>query len=114
MTLKRKDLDDGQDPRPEDADARAEGPRSVEIEGRSFAGAEFAQSQREQSAATRNSGPPERGNRSDDVQASDRSRTGPVHDTDEGDGPDSAAARANEARGALDAERGGPNERGTR
>ena len=113
MTLKRKDLDDGQDPNPDRDATRAEGPRSIEIEGRSFAGSEFAAAQGRQ-AEGRNSGPDDRGNRSDDVQASDRMAEGPVHDTDEGDGPDSAAARVNEARGALDAERGGSNERGTR
>lgn len=113
MTLKRKDLDDSQDPNPDRNETTAPGPGSIRIPGRDFAGTEFAAAQARQ-AEGRNSGPDDRGNRSDDVQASDRSAEGPVHDTDEGDGPDSAAVRVNEARGALDAERGGSNERGTR
>ena len=74
MTQHRKDLSDRKDPNP-DRDEQYPGAtmKHETIEGRSFAGAEYAEVEEEQ-ADERNSGPPTRGNRSDDVQHSDRVR----------------------------------------
>lgn len=112
MTLKRKDLDDGSDPNPDRDRSRAAGPRSVRMEGRSFAGVEYAADEAGQ-AEERNSGPPQRGNRSDDVQLSDRMDHGDGGAMDDSDAND-RSARVNEARGALEAERGTSDSEGTR
>ena len=100
---KRTDIGDAQDPNP-DKDQQYQQPEltSEHISGRSFAGENFAAAERQQ-AETRNSGPPERGNRTDDVQSSDRSATGATAET-EADQSD-VAHRANSARTGLDAER---------
>lgn len=105
MTLHRKDIDDRKDPNP-NKDQQYQQPerKDVRIQGRSFAGAEFAESQREQ-ARERNSGPATRGNRTDDVQASDRIAEQSAPSADE-DAPESDVARRVEAaRSELDFER---------
>ena len=102
----RTDIDDANDPNPDkDRQHRQPEQKSERIEGRSFAGAEFAAAQREQ-ADGRNSGPPQRGNRTDDVQLSDREirRGAGAEDASDDDRSDTAR-RANAARTGPDAER---------
>ena len=69
---KRTDIGDAQDPNP-DKDQQYQQPdlKTEHIPGRSFAGENFAAAERDQ-ADQRNSGPDDRGNRTDDVQLSDR------------------------------------------
>ena len=69
---KRTDIGSEQDPNP-DKDQQYQQPelKSERIPGRSFAGENAAAAQRDQ-AEGRNSGPDDRGNRTDDVQLSDR------------------------------------------
>jgi len=98
----REDLSDERDPNPDKRADRAEGEIAVErLEGRSFAGANVANAQRDQAAGRRDG--PARGNRSDDVQAGDRSgETAAL----EGEAEDADRAhRVNSARTGLDAER---------
>ena len=101
--LKRKDLGDERDPNP-DKDQQYAQPELTEerIPGRSFGGENIAADQRRQ-AAERNAGPADRGNRSDDVQASDRAADTAATEGDIGDAD--RAHRANAARTQLDAER---------
>ena len=98
----RTDIGDSADPNP-DKDQQYQQPelKSERIEGRSFAGENFAAAQRQQ-ADERNSGPDDRGNRTDDVQHSDRMAA----DAGEG-GADhgDVESRTNSARTGLDAER---------
>lgn len=98
----RTDIGDAADPNPDkDQQYQQPDPKSERIEGRSFAGENIAAAQRQQ-ADERNSGPPDRGNRTDDVQASDRMAAA------EGEGGAShgdVESRTNSARTALDAER---------
>ncbi|HEU4632203.1 MAG TPA: hypothetical protein VFS08_20800 [Gemmatimonadaceae bacterium] len=106
MTLKRSDLGDERDPNP-DKDRQYQQPelKSENIPGRSFAGTSFAEDQRHQ-ARDRNSGPPARGNDTDDVQLSDRTvREDALAGPADGAQRDDTARRANTARTELDAER---------
>ena len=102
--IERTDIGDERDPNP-DKRKDHQGPelREERIPGRSFADTNIAADQRRfQDADDRNSGPADRGNRTDDVQASDRMGAG----TAEGDiGDSDVAHRANSARTGLDAER---------
>ncbi len=99
----RTDISDAADPNP-DKDQQYQQPelKSERIEGRSFAGENAAAAQRQQRADDRNSGPPDRGNRTDDVQASDR-MAGAAGEGGERHGD--VESRTNSARTALDAER---------
>ncbi|HEY0972295.1 MAG TPA: hypothetical protein VGE02_15100 [Gemmatimonadales bacterium] len=105
MTLHRKDISDSKDPNPtKDQQYQQPGMKEQRIEGRSFAGAEYAESQREQ-ADERNSGPSTRGNRTDDVQSSDRVAERSARPADE-DAPErDVARRVQAARSQLDLER---------
>ena len=98
----RKDLSDERDPNRDKRADRAEGEIAGErIDGRSFAGANVANAQRDQAAGRRDG--PARGNRSDDVQAADRSEQTAAA---EGEADDAGRAhRVNSARTGLDAER---------
>jgi len=100
---RRTDIGDAADPNP---DKDRQHPRAERtggpIEGRSFAGANFAADQRHQRADDRNSGPADRGNRTDDVQASDRMATGAGEG---GEAQGDVEERANAARTGLDAAR---------
>jgi hypothetical protein len=102
--LERKDLGDERDPNP-DKREQYQQPEltSEDIPGRSFAGENMAADQRHQ-ARTRTSGPPDRGNRTDDVQESDRTSAGSAAVEGEADDAD-RARRTNSARTSLDAER---------
>ena len=100
---KRKDISDARDPNP-DKRQQYQQPelRSEEIPGRSFAGESIAADQRHQ-AENRNSGPPDRGNRTDDVQLADRTDRASAA---EGEADDAdRARRTNTARTARDVER---------
>jgi len=103
---KRTDIGDANDPNPDKDRQHPPAERTGgRIEGRSFAGEEFAAAQREQ-ADQRNSGPPQRGNRTDDVQSSDREiRRGAGAEDGSDDDRSDVARRANAARTGLDAER---------
>ena len=98
----RTDISDAQDPNP-DKDQQYQQPelKSERIEGRSFAGENFAAAERQQ-AEERNSGPPQRGNRTDDVQSSDRMD---AVAGEGGEGHGDVESRTNSARTGLDAER---------
>jgi hypothetical protein len=99
--LEREDLNDERNPNPDKREQYQQPELTSErIPGRSFAGENVAATQRDQ-ARTRNSGPPDRGNRTDDVQASDRAGAVAEGEADDAD----RAHRANSARTGLDAER---------
>jgi hypothetical protein len=106
MTLKRSDIGDERDPNPDKRAPRDPHELKEEtIPGRSFAGASYAEDERHQ-ARDRNSGPPERGNRTDDVQLSDRViREDALADPADGAQRNDTARRANTTRTELDAER---------
>ena len=99
----RTDISDAQDPNP-DKDQQYQQPelKSEHIEGRSFAGENIAAAERQQRADDRNSGPADRGDRTDDVQCSDRMGAAAGEGgEDHGD----VESRTNAARTGLDAER---------
>lgn len=98
----RTDIGDAADPNP-DKDQQYQQPDATHepIEGRSFAGENIAATERQQADA-RNSGPPQRGNRTDDVQASDR-MDGTAGEGGERHGD--VESRTNAARTGLDAQR---------
>jgi hypothetical protein len=100
MSLHRKDLSDEKDPNPTKDQAYQQPERTeVELQGRDFADTNFGADVDQQGAA-RNSGPATRGNRSDDVQSSDRAE---VVDGRIGDGD--VSNRVEAARSQLDFER---------
>ena len=104
--MKRTDIGNDRDPNP-DKDQQYQQPelKSERIPGRSFAGENFAAAERQQADA-RNSGPDDRGNRTDDVQHSDRTDRAEAGIGDESEaGQGDTARRANSARTGLDAER---------
>jgi len=101
--LKREDLGDDRDPNPDKGQQYQQPDLTSEtIPGRSFAGANVAADQRHQ-AETRNSGPPDRGNRTDDVQLADRTDRAGDAGSEAGDAD--RARRTNSARTARDVER---------
>ena len=100
----RTDIGDAQDPNPNKRQQYQQPDlKSERIEGRSFAGENVAAAERQQRADDRNSGPADRGNRTDDVQASDRGGESARTEGEAGDAD--RARRVYAARTGLDAER---------